>query len=127
MALNHKTYFVIAILWTCFVTTLSLMTISSENGKSNVFDFNDKYVHFAFYLVFVIVWFWFLIKTKFAKNAKNIALISAILYGIIMEICQGVFTTTRTPDVYDVVANTLGALTGITIINQVYKNIKTTP
>lgn len=126
MALNHKTYFVIAILWTCFVTTLSLMTISSENGKSIVFDFNDKYVHFAFYLVFVIVWFWFLIKTKFAKNAKNIALISAILYGIIMEICQGVFTTTRTPDVYDVVANTLGALTGITIINQVYKNIKTT-
>lgn len=126
MALNHKTYFVIAILWTCFVTTLSLITISSENGKSIVFDFNDKYVHFAFYLVFVIVWFWFLIKTKFAKNAKNIALISAILYGIIMEICQGVFTTTRTPDVYDVVANTLGALTGITIINQVYKNIKTT-
>lgn len=127
MALNHKTYFVIAILWTCFVTTLSLMTISSENGKSIVFDFNDKYVHFAFYLVFVIVWFWSLIKTKFAKNAKNIALISAILYGIIMEICQGVFTTTRTPDVYDVVANTLGAFTGITIINQVYKNIKTTP
>lgn len=127
MALNHKTYFVIAILWTFFVTTLSLMTISSENGKSIVFDFNDKYVHFAFYLVFVIVWFWSLIKTKFAKNAKNIALISAILYGIIMEICQGVFTTTRTPDVYDVVANTLGALTGITIINQLYKNIKTTP
>ncbi len=126
MALNHKTYFVIAILWTSFVTTLSLITISSENGKSIVFDFNDKYVHFAFYLVFVIVWFWFLIKTKFAKNAKNIALISAILYGIIMEICQGVFTTTRTPDVYDVVANTLGALSGITIINQVYKNIKTT-
>lgn len=126
MALNHKTYFVIAILWTSFVTTLSLITISSENGKSIVFDFNDKYVHFAFYLVFVLVWFWFLIKTKFAKNAKNIALISAILYGIIMEICQGVFTTTRTPDVYDVVANTLGALTGITIINQVYKNIKTT-
>ena len=126
MALNHKTYFVIAILWTSFVTTLSLITISSENGKSIVFDFNDKYVHFAFYLVFVLVWFWFLIKTKFVKNAKNIALISAILYGIIMEICQGVFTTTRTPDVYDVVANTLGALTGITIINQVYKNIKTT-
>lgn len=126
MALNHKTYFVIAILWTCFVTTLSLMTISSENGKSIVFDFNDKYVHFAFYLVFVIVWFWSLIKTKFAKNAKNIALISAILYGIIMEICQGVFTTTRTPDVHDVVANTLGALTGITIINQVFKNIKAT-
>ena len=119
MALNHKTYFVIAILWTCFVTTLSLITISSENGKSIVFDFNDKYVHFAFYLVFVIVWFWSLIKTKFAKNAKNIALISAILYGIIMEICQGVFTTTRTPDVYDVVANTLGAFTGITIIKYI--------
>jgi len=126
LALNHKTYFVIAILWTCFVTTLSLMTISSEIGKSIDFDFNDKYVHFAFYFVFVIVWFLFFIKTKFDKKAKNIALISAILYGIVMEICQGVFTTTRTPDVYDVIANTLGALTGITIINQVYKNIKTT-
>jgi VanZ family protein len=102
------------------------MTISSEIGKSIDFDFNDKYVHFAFYFVFVIVWFLFFIKTKFDNKAKNIALISAILYGIVMEICQGVFTIARTPDVYDVIANTLGALTGITIINQVYKNIKTT-
>ena len=126
MALNNKTYFFIAILWTCFVSTLSLITISPEIGKSFVFDLNDKYVHFAFYYVFVIVWFWFLIKTKFAKNAKNIALITAILYGIIIEICQGAFTTLRNPDVYDVIANTLGTLTGIIIIKLTYKNSKTT-
>ncbi|WP_353082961.1 VanZ family protein [Flavobacterium sp.] len=103
-----------------------MITISPEIGKSFVFDLNDKYVHFAFYFVFVIVWFWFLIKTKFAKNAKNLALITAILYGIIIEICQGVFTTLRNPDVYDVIANTLGALTGIIIIKLTYKNSKTT-
>jgi len=102
LALNHKSYFVFAILWTCFVSTLSLITISPEIGKSFVFDLNDKYVHFAFYLVFVIVWFLFLIKTKFTKNAKNIALITAILYGIIIE-------------------------TGILIIKLAYKNSKTTP
>jgi VanZ family protein len=54
-------------------------------------------------------------------------LITAILYGIIIEICQGAFTTLRNPDVYDVIANTLGALTGILIIKLAYKNSKTTP
>jgi VanZ family protein len=125
--LNKKSYFFIAISWTCFVSILSLITISSEIGESINVDFKDKYVHFLFYFVFVIVWFLFLDRTKYAKSVKLLALILAITFGVLMEICQGLFTTTRTPDVYDVLANSIGAFTGIIILNLFYKNTKTTP
>ncbi|MEO0038387.1 MAG: hypothetical protein RIQ59_1598 [Bacteroidota bacterium] len=109
------------------MSILSLITISSEIGESINVDFKDKYVHFLFYFVFVIVWFLFLDRTKYAKSVKLLALILAITFGVLMEICQGLFTTTRTPDVYDVLANSIGAFTGIIILNLFYKNTKTTP
>ena len=129
MALNKKTYFFIAFSWTCLITILSLITISEElsNSFSIDVDNKDKYVHFLFYLVFVLVWFLYLVKTKYLKSVKIIVLITALLYGIVMEICQGIFTNTRIPDVYDVLANSAGALTGIVSINFLFRNTKTTP
>ncbi|MEY2923349.1 MAG: hypothetical protein RL108_1975 [Bacteroidota bacterium] len=128
MALNKKTYFFIAISWTCLITILSLITISEELSNSIAIDvdYKDKYVHFLFYLVFVLVWFLYLVKTKYLKSVKKIVLITALLYGIVMEICQGIFTNTRIPDVYDVLANSAGALTGIIAINFLFRNTKTT-
>ena len=125
--LNKKSYLFIAISWTCLVSILSLITISSEIGKSINVDFKDKYVHFLFYLVFVFVWFLYFVRTRYIKSARLVALILAITFGILMEICQGLFTTTRTPDVFDVLANSIGAFTGIIILNLFYKNTKTTP
>jgi len=46
-------------------------------------------------------------------------------YGIAMEICQKLFTTTRTADVLDLLANTAGALVGLLIITKIVNN-KTT-
>jgi VanZ family protein len=103
------------------------MTISSEIGESINVDFKDKYVHFLFYLVFVFVWFLYFVRTRYIKSARLIALILAITFGILMEICQGLYTTTRTPDVYDVLANSIGAFTGTLILDIFYKNTKTTP
>ena len=54
------------------------------------------------------------------KKINLIVLFSAIGYGILMEICQG-FTKTRTPDVMDAVANSIGAITGLVFITSIYK------
>lgn len=127
--LNKKTYFLIAICWTCLVTILSLITISDEFTKTIDIDveYKDKYVHFLFYLGFVTFWFLFFIRTKYVNSAKLKSLIFAVSYGITIEVFQGIFTTTRTPDVFDVLANSIGAISGILMINLFYKNTKTTP
>ncbi len=129
MALNKNTYFFIAISWTCLITILSLITISEEISNSIAidFDYKDKYVHFLFYLIFVLLWFLFLVKTKFANSVNKLVFFAAVVYGITIEIFQGAFTNTRIPDVYDVLANSGGALTGIVIINFLFRNTKTTP
>ena len=47
----------------------------------------------------------------------------AIVYGITMEVFQGVFTTTRTADIQDVFANSVGALSGWMISKIYLQNI----
>jgi VanZ family protein len=112
---NQKTYFLLALLWTCLVTVLSLITISSDVGRTIKIENKDKFVHFVFYFVFVILWFQFVKSYKLTNKTKLIVLFSAIGYGILMEICQGLFTTTRTADILDVLANSLGATVGLII------------
>jgi len=72
-------------------------------------------VHFTFYFVFVILWCQFVKGYKPINKTKLIVLFSAIGYGILMEICQGLFTTTRTADILDVLANSFGATVGLII------------
>jgi VanZ family protein len=124
--LNKNTYLWLALLWTCIITVLSLVTIGNV-GTSIPIPNKDKYVHFTFYFVFVVVWSLFAKQTKITKKIQWIVLSSAIGYGVLMEVCQGVFTTTRTPDIMDVLANIIGALSGLLFITMIFKKYKTTP
>jgi VanZ family protein len=110
---NKNTYFIFAILWTFIVTVLSLISISSDVGSSINVENKDKYVHFTFYFVLVVLWFLYAKSKKISQRTKLIVLLSAIGYGALMEICQAVFTTTRTADILDVIANSAGAITGL--------------
>ena len=44
----------------------------------------------------------------------------AVVYGIIIEILQGVATTDRHPDLLDVLANSLGALFGSFTVKYIF-------
>ena len=118
--LNKKIFFLLAILWTLVVTFLSLASLG-DVGSSIKVPYKDKFVHFTFYLMFVILWSLFFKESKY--NYK--ILFAAIGYGIAMEICQKLFTTTRTADVLDVLANSTGAIVGLLIITKIFNN-KTT-
>jgi len=55
------------------------------------------------------------LKGQHANDYKAylISFIFSVFFGITIEILQGVLTTTRTPDVTDVLANTIGATAGV--------------
>lgn len=116
-------YLFIAFLWTVLITVLSLISLGNIEEKININVPNkDKYVHFTFYFVFVVLWL-LQIKQKPVKiKTQILILLSAIGYGVFMEICQG-FTQTRTPDVMDVLANSTGAIAGL-YVSQVLNRTK---
>ena len=45
-----------------------------------------------------------------------ILLLLSVFFGLLIELLQNVFTTTRVADVYDVLANTLGAIFAVILI-----------
>ncbi len=92
-------------------------------GVSNL----DKVVHSFFHFVFTLLWFLFFQKQfKTIKNTKPllVSLVLSVFFGISIEIAQELFTTTRHADVFDVLANTSGALIAVVAIAFFSKYIK---
>lgn len=84
---------------------------------------NDKTVHFIFYFVFTLLWYLALEKKIKKKSLKFVIVGAAIIYGIIIEVLQGVLTQDRQADIYDALANTGGAFVALLVI--FWLNIKT--
>lgn len=122
--LVHKNiYFWIASFWTILVFYLCL--VSFKNLPSVVIGSADKYVHFAFHFIFTILWFLYL-NNKKIKLTKPLIVVffSSFFFGIVIEIAQTLFTTTRKGDVLDVLANTSGAIIAILVLILYNKYIK---
>lgn len=80
----------------------------------------DKAIHVIFHFVFTILWFLYLKKKLIcSNNAKPLlfAVVFSFVFGILVEIMQEIFTTTRSADIFDVLSNLVGAvLASIAII-----------
>ena len=76
----------------------------------------DKFGHFSFHFGIVLLWFLYLNFQKkesdLKTNLKNAFLIS-LFYGILIEICQALFTKTRTAELNDMMANAAGAIVAV--------------
>jgi len=83
------------------------------------FDFKhfDKLAHLTLYMVFTIsLYHPILTQTNWTKYTKIFGtLLITIIYGLIMESSQYMFTDDRTPELLDTLANTLGSIIGIVI------------
>ncbi|WP_299682440.1 VanZ family protein [uncultured Dokdonia sp.] len=117
LSLGHKALFVIAISYTIALTLGSLIRPVHivEHPISNI----DKLLHAGAYFGLTILWiFWVFFKrskktTISSKKLWQITLgvvVMAVLYGVLMEVLQGTLTSYRTPDGWDVLANTTGSL-----------------
>lgn len=110
--LNKKPTLFAAASWTLLVTVLSLISTGSFVSIANInIAYKDKIVHFIFYFVMVILWLNYYNRTT-SKNSYIKVLFMTICYGILIEICQGVFTANREADVFDAIVNAVGAFSG---------------
>ena len=123
--LARSKYFWGAVFWTLFVTVSCLMAAEKVNRISffNI-PHKDKYVHFAFYFVMVVLWVLSLSPAYASKRRLRLVVFSfAVFYGILIEICQGLLTNGRSADILDVLANTAGATLAILLL-WLYRKIK---
>lgn len=104
--------------WVIFITYMCLVKASDipEASWLNI-PHKDKIVHFTFYFVFTFLLYKdYKLKMGGVKKAWLWAFLTAISYGIIIEICQGLFTDERSADSMDALANTSGSALAIFVL-----------
>jgi VanZ family protein len=79
-------------------------SIEAPGGKASI-PHMDKFLHFGAYATLCFV----ALNSKFAKE-ERIVVGAVILIGLSMEALQGMMGLGRSASIWDVVANTLGAL-----------------
>jgi len=111
-----KSVLVITILYSLALAAVCLIKID-DLPKLEVSN-ADKIFHALSYVVLTFLWYatfhvcFRLKKTKALTYGAGIS----IIFGIIIEVLQAVFTTTRHSDIFDVFANSLGVLFTATVI-----------
>jgi len=106
-----------ALFWTGVILFFCL-----ENAK-NIPQINipyiDKVIHAIFHLVFTTLWFlYFKKKLSSSNNVKPLlwSFVFSLLFGISIELMQQYITLTRSADIIDVLANTVGAILAVVAI-----------
>lgn len=105
-----KSALFLAIPYTIALTVVSLINLSDVPDVE--IDHGDKMFHFLAYALLCLLWYSvFRFKKKQPKKSAIFnAVLLAVIFGIILEVLQGTLTTHRSADIYDAIANTLGAL-----------------
>ena len=84
---------------------------------------SDKTYHLIAYFLLMLSWLYaFFKKEKFQEHVKYIIL-GCFIFGIIIEILQGVITSYRTASYLDILANTIGVLLAVVIFHVFEKKI----
>lgn len=103
------------------ITWASLSTMPEDSTPNIDIPHFDKVVHFSFYFGAVVLATLFVRETFNVRPAlvKTLAclVISAIVYGILIELLQYYFTRDRQGDPMDVLVNSCGAFFGALVIN----------
>ncbi|WP_181248534.1 VanZ family protein [Flavobacterium magnum] len=103
----------------CLVNFNDLPTVSAKNF--------DKIGHLTFHFGLTALWFLYFRFQKRNENRKAL-LISfgfSFVYGVLLEIVQANFTDTRSGDIADVAANTVGGLIAVLACSVLAKPMKT--
>lgn len=84
-------------------------------------------LHATAYLLLVIIWkLYFVLKNNDLSNYRaNLLKIAgfAVLFGMLIEVLQGTLTSYRTPDWFDILANSTGIVLAVLLLLAVKKPI----
>lgn len=110
--------------WTVFITLLSLFSFSEASLPRVSIPNVDKLVHAAFYFGVVVLGCLFIREISQGKISKKKGMtimgLFAVIYGIVIEVLQGALTQTREADFLDALANSVGVLLGLFLINVIF-------
>ena len=116
---NNAIY--IAVFFTISILFGSL--VKSELIVVESISVSDKTYHLIAYFFLMLSWLYaFFKKEKFQEHVKYIIL-ACFIFGIIIEILQGVITSYRTASYLDILANTIGVLLAVVIFHVFEKKI----
>lgn len=120
----HLYYVIIAIVLSILIAIVSLMP-SSGVPKVEIKHL-DKLIHFTMYFVLSIN---YALALSFKYKKQNFKrwvypFLLALSYGILIEIAQECFTSTRNFDVFDILANGIGSFFGILILKKLSLTFK---
>ena len=108
------------ICWIIIITTLSLYSFEDFDTQEIYIPHLDKVVHFIFYFVAAILGILLIRERTKAKinlsRSVVITVLLVIIYGIVIEVIQSTYTINRSGELYDVLANSLGAFFGAGLI-----------
>ncbi|TDQ32271.1 VanZ like protein [Zeaxanthinibacter enoshimensis] len=121
--LNSNKYTIVFISWMVMITLLSFFSFSGVDDEIS-FPYMDKLVHFVFYSVAAITLGFALRERSSGKmrlsNALLISFLFSLVFGIIIEVLQSTYTSWRSGELADVIANTIGALTGTAFLKLLF-------
>lgn len=116
--LRNIRYTLLFLGWMGLVTFLSLASLQDFGPEESLIPIPqfDKVVHFSFYLgasVLGVLMLWERSKGAWAlKRAILISVLFSVCYGTVIEILQYALAWGRDGNVWDAMANSLGALLG---------------
>ncbi|NRT11716.1 VanZ family protein [Flavobacterium sp. 14A] len=107
----RKLFFLVsAVAWSAVILFLCLT--KSSNIPSIDIPNLDKAVHAFFHFVFTSLWVLFFrtqVRNKNIYKPLFFSFVLSVFFGVFIEIAQQMFTTTRSPDMFDILANITGA------------------
>lgn len=116
----RKLFPVLSIGYSIALLVLSLVSINQVASLPND---SDKIMHILAHVILTGLWFLTLNRYygKSVIQSKTLAFIVSILFGILIEVLQHTTTLNREADIKDVIANILGALIAVLVINLIIK------
>jgi VanZ family protein len=101
----------VAVLWTLVI--LAACSIPGQDLPDiEVFSI-DKVAHFTVFAVFG--WLWMYASRAPLRTRVIRVLAAGIAYAVLTELYQGLLPWERTPDVYDALADAVGAVAGVLV------------
>jgi len=76
--------------------------------------FSDKVAHLGLYALLSLLWLLVAIKSKSKLTSPFLGVFIVLsVYGIVIEVIQGIFIVSRSFDAWDILANSVGIILGL--------------
>ena len=112
--MHNKHSKILFLIYIVALTALSLINIGELPKLGSSYD--DKIFHIIAHAILVLLCYNAL-HFKSSKKKIVVSVLIAVSYGIIIEVLQLILNMLRTFDLFDIVANCLGVILAIFIIN----------